>query len=104
MISAGTRVVFRLSGTGSHGATIRLYAEKYTPPPGRAGGAEGEDAEPEPAAAEAEGGLAGGEEGKAYPADLEVETAEALAPLITAALALSKLQELTGREAPTVIT
>ena len=98
-------MVFRLSGTGSHGATIRLYAEKYTTPPGRgrAGGAEGEDAEPEPAA-EAEGGLAGGEEGGAYPADLEVETAEALAPLITAALALSKLQELTGREAPTVIT
>ncbi|CCA70044.1 probable PGM2-phosphoglucomutase [Serendipita indica DSM 11827] len=26
----GSRVVFRLSGTGSHGATIRLYVERYT--------------------------------------------------------------------------
>jgi phosphoglucomutase len=26
----GSRVVFRLSGTGSSGATIRLYVEKYT--------------------------------------------------------------------------
>jgi len=28
--SDGSRVVFRLSGTGSHGATIRLYVERYT--------------------------------------------------------------------------
>ena len=26
----GSRIVFRLSGTGSAGATIRLYVEKYT--------------------------------------------------------------------------
>lgn len=26
----GSRIVFRLSGTGSSGATIRLYVEKYT--------------------------------------------------------------------------
>lgn len=30
----GSRIVFRLSGTGSAGATIRLYLEKYTPPSG----------------------------------------------------------------------
>lgn len=28
--SDGSRVVFRLSGTGSQGATVRLYIEKYT--------------------------------------------------------------------------
>ena len=26
----GSRVVFRLSGTGSQGATVRMYVEKYT--------------------------------------------------------------------------
>jgi len=26
----GSRVVFRLSGTGSHGATVRMYVERYT--------------------------------------------------------------------------
>jgi len=28
----GSRVVFRLSGTGSHGATVRMYVERYLPP------------------------------------------------------------------------
>jgi len=28
--SDGSRVVFRLSGTGSQGATVRMYAERYT--------------------------------------------------------------------------
>ena len=28
--SDGSRVVFRLSGTGSQGATVRMYVEKYT--------------------------------------------------------------------------
>jgi phosphoglucomutase len=28
----GSRVVFRLSGTGSQGATVRMYIEKYAPP------------------------------------------------------------------------
>merc|ERR1719213_1556788 len=30
----GSRIVFRLSGTGVAGATIRLYLEKYTGPDG----------------------------------------------------------------------
>lgn len=30
IFSDGSRVIFRLSGTGSSGATIRLYADKYT--------------------------------------------------------------------------
>jgi phosphoglucomutase len=29
IFSDGSRIVFRLSGTGSVGATIRLYVEKY---------------------------------------------------------------------------
>jgi phosphoglucomutase len=31
---SGSRVVFRLSGTGTVGATLRLYLEKYVPPAG----------------------------------------------------------------------
>ncbi|KAJ3330883.1 Phosphoglucomutase-2 [Blyttiomyces sp. JEL0837] len=30
IFSDGSRIIFRLSGTGSQGATIRLYVEKYT--------------------------------------------------------------------------
>lgn len=30
LFSDGSRVVFRLSGTGSQGATVRMYVEKYT--------------------------------------------------------------------------
>lgn len=29
---SGSRFVFRLSGTGVAGATIRMYLEKYAPP------------------------------------------------------------------------
>jgi len=32
LLADGSRFVFRLSGTGSSGATVRLYLEKYTPP------------------------------------------------------------------------
>ena len=31
---SGSRIVFRLSGTGTIGATLRLYLEKYVPPTG----------------------------------------------------------------------
>merc|ERR1711920_784104 len=30
----GSRIIFRLSGTGVAGATVRLYLEKYVPPSG----------------------------------------------------------------------
>mmetsp|Transcript_20452 Transcript_20452/g.42799 ORF Transcript_20452/g.42799 Transcript_20452/m.42799 type:complete len:608 (+) Transcript_20452:80-1903(+) len=33
----GSRIIFRLSGTGVAGATVRLYLEKYTPPRGNLG-------------------------------------------------------------------
>lgn len=70
MMEGGSRVVFRLSGTGSVGATIRVYFERYEP--------------------------------DASKHDLPVATA--LAPLVEAGLALARLGELTGRDAPTVIT
>jgi phosphoglucomutase len=34
LLDGGSRIVFRLSGTGSSGATIRMYLEKYEPPSG----------------------------------------------------------------------
>merc|ERR1712178_580631 len=34
MFEDGSRFVFRLSGTGVAGATIRMYLEKYEPPTG----------------------------------------------------------------------
>jgi phosphoglucomutase len=35
LFKSGSRFVFRLSGTGVEGATIRLYLEKYEPPSGQ---------------------------------------------------------------------
>jgi phosphoglucomutase len=32
--AGGTRIVFRLSGTGTEGATLRIYLERYEPPSG----------------------------------------------------------------------
>jgi len=66
----GTRIIFRLSGTGSVGATIRVYFDKYE-----------RDA-----------------------SKLGLETAVALKELIANALAWSRIEEFTGRNAPTVIT
>ena len=37
MFEGGSRVVYRLSGTGTVGATIRIYIEKYEPPEGDLG-------------------------------------------------------------------
>ena len=31
----GSRIVFRLSGTGTEGATLRVYLERYEPDPAR---------------------------------------------------------------------
>ena len=35
LFEGGSRVVFRLSGTGTSGATLRVYIERYEPPEGR---------------------------------------------------------------------
>ena len=37
LFDGGSRVVFRLSGTGTEGATLRVYLERYEPPSGRLG-------------------------------------------------------------------
>lgn len=66
----GARAVFRLSGTGTVGATIRVYLERLE------------------TAADA----------------LSQSPQDALAPVVSAALTLSDLQALTGRDAPNVIT
>ena len=66
----GSRVVYRLSGTGTAGATLRIYIERF----------EGD------------------------PAHLDLPTAAALAPLVTAAGELAELAARTGRTAPNVIT
>ena len=70
VLRSGARVVFRLSGTGTAGATVRLYVEDFEPDPARQ--------------------------------DEDVQTR--LAPLLSAALALSGLHQRTGRAGPTVIT
>merc|ERR1719487_3096408 len=66
----GSRIIFRLSGTGVAGATVRLYLEKYTAPDG----------------------------------DLSLHQFDVVKPLAKIALEISKLQEYTGRDAPSVIT
>ena len=64
------RVVFRLSGTGSAGATIRVYLEQFESDTSK--------------------------HGEAAPV--------ALQSLADRVIALSMMKELTGRDAPTVIT
>merc|ERR1719316_1752509 len=70
MFEDGSRIIFRLSGTGVAGATVRLYLEKYEPKDG----------------------------------NLSQHQFDVVKPLAAIALELSKLQEYTGRETPTVIT
>jgi len=66
----GSRIIFRLSGTGTSGATIRVYLESY----------------------EADSSQHG------------MDAQDALADMITAAGEVSQLNQLTGRDQPTVIT
>ena len=66
----GSRIIFRLSGTGSAGATIRMYIETFT-----------------------------NDE-----STFEQDAQTVLKGIISAALGVSRLQEFTGRDKPTVIT
>lgn len=68
IFSDGSRIIYRLSGTGSSGATIRIYFDMYDDK------------------------------------DYNRETQDALRPLIAIGLALGRIEELTGRKEPTVIT
>ncbi|MDQ6982346.1 MAG: alpha-D-glucose phosphate-specific phosphoglucomutase [Mariprofundus sp.] len=66
----GSRIIYRLSGTGTSGATIRLYLESYEADQNKHG----------------------------------LDAQDALADMIAAAGEVSQLQQLTGRDKPTVIT
>ncbi len=70
LFEGGSRVVFRLSGTGTSGATLRVYIERFEPDSAKHG----------------------------------IDTQEALADLIQAAEDVAHIRELTGRDAPTVVT
>jgi len=70
LFEGGSRVVFRLSGTGTSGATIRVYIERFEPDAARH----------------------------------DLDTQEALADLIKAALEIAPIREYTGRDRPSVIT
>jgi phosphoglucomutase len=66
----GSRIVFRLSGTGTKGATLRVYLESYEPDSSKH----------------------------------DVDTQEALAPLISLAEEVAQIRQFTERDEPTVIT
>ena len=66
----GSRAIFRLSGTGSSGATIRVYIERFVSDTSK----------------------------------LNEDTQAMLAPILAAALQISDLEAITGREKPTVNT
>ncbi|MEN8213698.1 MAG: alpha-D-glucose phosphate-specific phosphoglucomutase [Pseudomonadota bacterium] len=66
----GSRIVYRLSGTGTEGATLRVYMEYFE--------------------ADADRQL--------------LDTAEAMQPFVDIATTLARIEELTGRSEPTVIT
>ncbi|MDE2303878.1 MAG: alpha-D-glucose phosphate-specific phosphoglucomutase [Sphingomonadales bacterium] len=58
LFEGGSRLVLRLSGTGTEGATLRLYLERYEPVGGRLDAPVGEMLAPLVAAAEAIAGIA----------------------------------------------
>ncbi len=66
----GSRIVFRLSGTGTQGATLRLYLEAFTD----------------------------------RPQDFHKPATELLESLAKVATEFAQIKELTGRDAPSVIT
>ncbi|MCJ2178032.1 alpha-D-glucose phosphate-specific phosphoglucomutase [Novosphingobium album (ex Hu et al. 2023)] len=57
LFEGGSRVVFRLSGTGTQGATLRVYLENYTGPDGDLDAETGDMLSPQIAAAEAIAGI-----------------------------------------------
>ena len=66
----GSRVVFRLSGTGTEGATLRIYLERHEPDPSRH----------------------------------DLDTQEALQPLVQLAENLAQVRSITGMDRPSVMT
>jgi len=70
LFSDGSRIVFRVSGTGVVGATIRMYLEKYEPATG----------------------------------DLKKMPLDVIKELADIAVKVAKIEEFTGRDAPTLMT
>jgi phosphoglucomutase len=70
LFTDGSRIIFRLSGTGTVGATIRVYYESYREPG----------------------------------AELDGDTQQVLAPLFDIAQGLARIEDITGRTKPDVIT
>jgi phosphoglucomutase len=70
VFAGGSRIVFRLSGTGTEGATLRVYLERYEPDARRH----------------------------------DVPTQAALAPLIEIARSVARIEAVTGRREPSVVT
>ena len=58
LFAGGSRVVFRLSGTGTQGATLRVYLERYEPAGGMIGGETADMLQAVVAAAEEIAGIA----------------------------------------------
>lgn len=86
----GSRIVWRLSGTGSQGATVRMYVERCVGEYKFVGRRGLTPCRYVPASAGA--------------TELDKDTAEGLKALIEVALEISNLKEFLGREKPTVIT
>ena len=97
----GSRIVFRLSGTGSSAATatLRVYLERFEPATAAAapegGAVEGEAADTPPE---------GEEDGEGDSPALEAPAAEVLAPMVAVALEITNMHEVLGVDGPTVIT
>ncbi len=70
LLAGGSRVVFRLSGTGTEGATLRVYLERYEPDAARH----------------------------------EIPAREALASLAALAGSVARIAEISGRDAPDVVS
>jgi len=70
MFSNESRIVYRLSGTGTEGATLRVYIERYIPDTSMH----------------------------------DIETQTALAELVSIAREIAEIKQITGRNAPDVIT
>nr|CAD7459481.1 unnamed protein product [Timema tahoe] len=100
----GSCIVFRLSGTGSSGATVRLYVDSY-------------EADQSKHSADAQRGrvqetswttqkeVGGPDKGRCGKERRELERTDViLKPLVEIALEMSRLRESTGRQDPTVIT
>jgi phosphoglucomutase len=68
--ATGSRIVYRLSGTGTEGATLRVYIESFEP-----------DSDKH-----------------------DLDTGDATQQLAVAAVEIARIQELTGRDRPSVIT